>query len=57
MSVRVIFLSGPRFTCLVETRDGVIVSTPPILRKFVGQPIENVLSWGAVDRYEEIIDP
>jgi hypothetical protein len=29
----------------VETRKGIIVIAPPIVRRFKGQPVENLINW------------
>lgn len=33
------------FTIEVTTRDGVIVKAAPLARKFMGQPLANLLDW------------
>jgi hypothetical protein len=33
------------FTVKVNVEDGVIVQAAPIVRKFVGQPLANLLKW------------
>lgn len=40
-----LWMSTERMTVQVRVEDGVVVSTPPIVRKFVGQPIENLQRW------------
>jgi len=40
------FLSTTRMTVLVETnREEKITSAPPITKKFIGQPISNLIYW------------
>lgn len=39
------YVSCRRFTVCVYTRDGVIVAAAPVVRKFVGQPLGNLVSW------------
>jgi hypothetical protein len=39
------WVSCNRFTIRVETRDGTIVEAAPICRKFIGQPLRNLLAW------------
>ena len=39
------YLSTQRMTVAVEVRDGVIVTAPPIVRKFLGQPPANLGRW------------
>ena len=31
--------------CWIAEKDGVIVDAAPILRKFVGQPIDKLIRW------------
>lgn len=40
------YVSSGRMTCAVELDDNeVVVTAPPILQKFVGQPAKNLGSW------------
>ena len=39
------YLSSEKMTVCVTVEDGVIVKTPPIVRKFKGQPIDNLINW------------
>lgn len=39
------YASTPFMTAMVGTRDGVIVETPPILKRFMGQSIDNLATW------------
>jgi len=40
------YVSTPDFTCHVQTDEhGIVKDTAPLLRKFVGQPIENLIGW------------
>jgi len=40
------YVSTPGFTCAIATdEEDVIRQTPPILRRFVGQPRSNLTSW------------
>ena len=32
-------------TCCVDVRGGRITKTPPILNKFIGQPVKNLHTW------------
>lgn len=42
------WISNEKFTVMVEVDDKMnIIEAPPIVRKFIGQPIENLLSWAA----------
>jgi len=40
-----IWISTPSFTCVVWVSDGKIVDAAPILRKFIGQGIDNLYKW------------
>lgn len=39
------WLSTAKWTCAVSTRGHMIADTPPLLRKFKGQPISNLMRW------------
>ncbi len=40
------WLSTTRMTVLVECDEqDIITATPPIVRKFIGQPIDNLIAW------------
>jgi len=42
------WISSNRITILVEFNpDGTIRDAPPIARKFIGQPLENLIKWMA----------
>lgn len=46
------WLSCSRFTVQVDARDGRIVTAAPIVRKFKGQPVANLVRWmGAICMY------
>ena len=32
-------------TCCVDIKGGKITKTPPILNKFIGQPVKNLYTW------------
>jgi len=38
-------LSTVKMTCAVYVEDEVVTRTPPILRRFVGQPLNNLVRW------------
>lgn len=38
-------LSSEAMTVGVTTKDGKIIETPPIAKKFIGQPLNNILDW------------
>ena len=38
-------LSNEKFTVLVSERNGKIIDAAPLVRKFVGQPLQNLISW------------
>ena len=41
-----LWVSSLKFTEQVDVADGeVILMTPPIWKKFVGQPLENLVGW------------
>lgn len=40
-----LWLSCSRFTVKVETRGLTIVDAAPLVRKFVGQPLANLVTW------------
>ena len=45
--------------CGVEVEEGVIIRTAPILRKFIGQDLMNLIAWigrlgGSVDRLKNL---
>ena len=48
------YVLGRGFTCGVTTTDGIITGTPPLLRKFNGQPLDNLRRWSAVESVQEI---
>lgn len=39
------WLSCSKMTVRVDVRDGVIIDAAPVVRKFVGQPLENLTRW------------
>jgi hypothetical protein len=45
MTKRWYWLTTERMTVGVETENGRIIRTPPIIRKFQGQPIGNLVDW------------
>ena len=46
------WVSCKRFTCLVETQDGVIVGGAPIIRRWIGWEFENLLVECGIDRFD-----
>lgn len=40
-------LSSKRMTVLVRVRGQTIVDGPPIVRRFKGQPVRNLMGWMA----------
>lgn len=38
-------LSSLKMTVWVQTEDGAIVDTAPVVRRFIGQPLRNLASW------------
>lgn len=46
MNDRWVWLSTERMTVVVRVDDdGIIKVTPPIVRKFLGQPVDNLIGW------------
>ena len=40
------WLSTNKMTCAVRVDERyIVVSAPPIARKFVGQPVKNIITW------------
>lgn len=39
------WLSTERMTVGVETENGIVTVSPPITRKFIGQPIDSLIRW------------
>lgn len=39
------WVSCPVWTVQVNTADGIILSTAPVTRRFVGQPLANLVRW------------
>lgn len=39
------YVSSPRLTGAVRVERGTIVETPPILKRFIGQPPANLGQW------------
>lgn len=40
-----LWLSSEKMTIQVTVVEGIITNTPPIARKFRGQPIDNLRNW------------
>jgi hypothetical protein len=38
-------LSNERFTVMATERNGKIIDAAPLIRKFVGQPMQNLIAW------------
>jgi hypothetical protein len=38
-------LSTNRMTVVIEVEDGIVVTGPPVVRKFIGQPSKNLARW------------
>ncbi len=38
-------LSNERMTFRVHARNGIVLDTAPIARRFIGQPLDNLASW------------
>lgn len=39
------YLSSYKMTILIGVDCGKIITTPPIAKVFVGQPLDNILKW------------
>lgn len=39
------WLSSRRMTVVVEEQGNLVVDAAPIVRKFIGQPLENLTRW------------
>ena len=39
------YLSNRKYTVAVKVRNGWIIDSPPIVRKFRGQTINNLINW------------
>jgi len=48
------YLSSKIFTIQVNTIYGNICWTAPIAKKFIGQPLENLIKWSRADVVEEL---
>ena len=44
------YISTASWTACVETEDGKISTTPPLLKKFTGQPLANLVKWASGQR-------
>jgi len=42
---KVYWVSATAFTCGIETENGIIVKTAPILSRFKGQKVETLKYW------------
>jgi hypothetical protein len=40
-----LYLSSPKMTVNVIVNNGRVETFPPIVKKFKGQPIENLIAW------------
>lgn len=44
--IRVFSVSNKKFTCVIEVNEkDIIIKTAPILRKFIGQNLQNLIKW------------
>lgn len=39
------WVSCPQFTVWVQTSNGIILDSAPIVRRFIGQPLINLIRW------------
>lgn len=43
-------------TVCVDVKNGIIIETPPIVKKFKGQPLTNLINWlKKIDRKVDVI--
>ena len=42
-----LYVSSPRMSVAVSVEGPTVTAAPPIVRKFVGQPVANLLRWMA----------
>ena len=55
---RTIWLSGPRTTVRIEVGpDRIIRDASPVVRRFIGQPVDNLRAWINADREVELVTP
>lgn len=40
-----IYLSSKRMTVAVRSKAGVVCEAPPIVRRFIGQPLGDLMGW------------
>ena len=40
-----VWLSSKKMTVLVDVQDGLITEAAPVTRKFIGQPLQNLIRW------------
>lgn len=40
-----LYLSSLKITIAIRIESGIIVESPPITRKFLGQPVANLARW------------
>lgn len=39
------WVSCPQFTVWVQTSNGIILDSAPIVHRFIGQPLRNLIRW------------
>lgn len=53
--MRVLWVSCKWATGMVKVGDdGIVTDTPPVWRKFIGQPLDNLLKWLKADRVRDL---
>ena len=46
------WVSCPQFTVWARTSNGIILDSAPIVRRFIGQPLTNLIRWKNCDVQE-----
>lgn len=55
---RFYFCSSPKFTVRVDVDErGIVTGGAPVIRRFFGQPFENLKRWAKFDRIEKLAPP
>jgi hypothetical protein len=52
-----LYISSSFATGQVNVDDGLILFAPPVWRRFVGQPLENLLSWLHAKSPSVVVEP
>lgn len=50
-----IYLSNPKITIGIEVNeDYIIIEAPPVVKKFIGQPLKNLIKWMKPDIWKRL---